>query len=418
MPRICKNTMTPMVFISAALLCGNAATVKAATFINSGNAAGTQCETVGVNDNAQAVGNCSSSTVSANKKQWYAAALAGPQQVLPSLVSGQPCNVGSIVNSGWIVGSCTNAGNLNFAVFWNAATLTNLPTATSPLPGTFLLPLLRDADTQTSPTAVNQSGAVLAQSISAKLQNTVVLYDAGNATPRRVSNYGDNCSGVDVNNTVINGSPSVLMNCPGVNGTPVPTIATWNSSSYVLTTLKKPSGASFCWAVGLNDQLQAVGTCVFSGSTGNVPQTAYWATPSSAALLLTMPLNAQNQAVAINNLGHVLAYGNDPSGVLKPLFWPDPNDSFTVQPIQPLPGSIQTTAAGFADNDTVAVNCLNASQYPCGGYWTPTTGTVAVPPLPGGLKSRLQGITHSGAIVYGTATNTTNNYSAVAAPLP
>lgn len=418
MPRNCKNTITPIALIGAFLLCGSHTTATAATFVNSGNVAGAQCITAGANDNAQLVGTCSSSTVSANNNSWYAAALAGPQQVLPPLVNGQPCTVSAIANSGWMLGSCTNATNLGFAVFWSATTPSALPIATNPLPGTLLFPLLRPADVQTVPTALNQSGAALAQSISATLQATVVLYTPGSATPRRVSNYGDNCFGVDVNNTLVNGSPSVVMNCPGANGTPVPTVANWNASAYVLSSLAAPSGASYCAAVGMNDQRQVVGTCVFGGTTGDVPQTAFWQTPSSAPLLLTMPLNAQNYAVAINNLGHVLAYGNDPTGIPKPLFWPDPTNSFSVQPIQPLPGCIQTSAAGFADNDTVAINCLNANQYSSGAYWTLATGPVTVPPLTGGLKSALNGITRSGTIIYGSATGAGGDFNAVAAELP
>jgi hypothetical protein len=418
MRRYFKTPILPMTLLGASLLCGYGVTASAATYVDSGGAAGAQCETVGGNDSAQLVGNCSSSTVSANSNPWYAATLTGPQQVLPPLVNGQPCTVSAIANNGLILGSCTNAINLGFAVLWSAATPSAAPIATKPLPGTLLFPLLRPADVQTVPTALNQLGTALAQSISAALQATVVLYTLGNATPRRVSNYGDNCFGVDVNNTLVNGSPSVVMNCPGTNATPVPTVATWSGSAYVLTNLAVAPGASYCWAVGMNDQLQVVGTCVFSGTTGDVPQTAFWPTPSSAPLLLTMPLNAQNYAVAINNSGHVLAYGNDPTGVAKPLFWPDPSNSFSVQSIQPLPGSIQTTAAGFADNDTVALNCLNASQYPCGGYWTPATGTVEVLPLAGGLKSGLNGISRAGALIYGSATDAAKNSKAVGATLP
>jgi len=413
-----KNTIETMTFIATVLLFCYGAMATAATFVNSGGAAGAQCETVGGNDSAQLVGNCSSSTVSANSNPWYAASLPGPQQVLPPLVNGQPCTVSAIANSGWMLGSCTNAANLGFAVFWSAATPGASPIATLPLPGTLLFPLLRPADVQTVPTALNQLGAALAQSISAALQATVVLYTPGNATPRRVSNYGDNCFGVDVNNTLVNGSPSIIMNCPGTNGTPIPTVATWNGSAYVLSSLTTAPGASYCAAEGMNDQRQVVGTCVFGGTTGDVPQTAFWATPSSAPLLLTMPLNAQNYAVALNNSGHVLAYGNDPTGIPKPLFWPDPTNSFTVQPIQPLPGCIHTSAVGFADNDTVAINCLNANQYSNGGYWTLATGSVTVPPLPGGLKSVLKGISRAGNITYGSATDATKNSNAVGTTLP
>jgi hypothetical protein len=418
MQLICKHTITPMALLVAVLLCGYGPTAAAATLVSSGNVAGVQCKTVGANDNGRLVGNCSSPTVSANSNPWYAAALAGPQQVLPSLVNGQPCIVSAIANSGWMLGSCTNATNLSFAVFWSATTPSALPIATKPLPGTVLIPLLRPADVQTVPTALNPLGAALAQSISAALQATVVLYLAGIDTPRRVSNYGDNCFGVDVNNTLVSGYPSVVMNCPGANGTPVPTVATWNGSAYILSNLAIAPGASYCWAVGMNDQRQVVGTCVFSGTAGDVPQTAFWPTPSSAPLLLTMPLNAQNYAVAINNLGHVLAYGNDPTGIPKPLFWPDPTNSFTVQSIQPVPGCIQTNAVGFSDNDTVAINCLNANQYSSGGYWKLATGSVIVPPILGGLKSALEGISRSGNIVYGSATDANSDFKAVAATLP
>lgn len=418
MPRYFKTSITALTLLGASLLYGYGVTASAATYVDSGSAAGAQCSTSSVNDSAQAVGNCSSATVSANSNPWYAASLSGPQQVLPPLVNGQPCSVEAIANSGWMLGSCANAANLSFAVFWNAATPSGLPTATAPLPGTLLFPLLRPADVQTVPTALNPLGAALAQSISATLQATVVLYTPGNATPQRVSSYGDNCAGIDVNNTLINGYPSVVMNCPGANATPKPTVATWNGSSYVLTALASPSGASYCWAVGMNDQLQVVGTCVFSGATGDVPQTAFWGTPSSAPLLLTMPLNAQNYAVSINNPGHILAYGRDPSGFEKALFWPDPTNSFSVQSIQPLPGSAQTNAVGLADNDTVALNSFDANQYPSGAYWDGVNSTVAIAPLLGGRMSRLEGITRSGAIVYGTATDSTLNYRAVGATLP
>ncbi|MCF5667125.1 hypothetical protein GIV47_19395 [Pseudomonas marginalis] len=418
MQRIGKNAITPMALIGVALFCGNAATVNAATFISSGNAAGAQCETVGVNDNAQVVGNCSPFSVSANNNPWYAATPAGPQQILPPLVNRKPCRVEAITNSGWIVGSCSNATNRRFAVFWNTATPNSVPTKTAPLPGTLLFPLFRPADVQTLPTAVNQQGTVLAQSFNKSLLATVVLYTAGNATPRRVSSYGDNCSGVDVNNTLINGYPSIVMNCPGEDATPVPTIATWNGSAYVMTVLAVPPGASYCSAVGMNDQLKVLGTCFFNSSTDEVPQTAFWGTLTGLPDLLTMPLNAQNHAVAINNAGHYVAYGNDPSGVDKPLFVQDPTDSFSVQSIQPLPGSIQTTVAGFAGNDTIALNCIDANQHPCGGYWTSATGTAAVPQLPSGSISQLNGINPSGSIVYGTALNATEDNKAVTATLP
>ncbi|MCI1736516.1 MAG: hypothetical protein LKM38_04080 [Pseudomonas veronii] len=89
-----------------------------------------------------------------------------------------------------------------------------------------------------------------------------------------------------------------------------------------------------------------------------------------------------------------------------------------MQSIQPLPGSVQTNAVGLADNDTVALNSFDANQYPSGASWDSVNNTVAIAPLLGGRKSQLVGITRSGAIVYGTATDSTPNYRAVGATLP
>ena len=419
MTRICKHAITAMALIGTALPCGYVPTASAATYVTSTTPAGVQCQTTWINDNAQAVGNCTTANVSAYSNAWYSATLVGAQQILPRLVSGQPCTANAISNNGWILGHCANAANLGFAVFWSAASPGNAPIATIPLPGTLLFPPLRPADVQTVPSALNQQGTVLAQSISAELDETVVLYLAGNPTPRRVSNHGDNCKGVDVNNTPINGSPSVIMNCPDNNPALRPTIATWTGSSYTRTHLPSPPGASYCWATGMNDQLQAVGTCVFNnGTAGNEPKTAFWATPTSAPLLLTMPLNAQNQGIAINNLGHILAYGHAPTGFMQALFWIDPTNSFSVQSIQPLAGSNQAVPVGISDNDTVGLNCLNSSQLLTGCYWTPSTGTVAMSPLPTGLESSLNGISRAGGIISGYSTDGGNNLSAVGATLP
>jgi len=132
MPRYFKTSITALTLLGASLLYGYGVTASAATYVDSGSAAGAQCSTSSVNDSAQAVGNCSSATVSANSNPWYAASLSGPQQVLPPLVNGQPCSVEAIANSGWMLGSCANAANLSFADSGMQRRPRGLPTATAP----------------------------------------------------------------------------------------------------------------------------------------------------------------------------------------------------------------------------------------------------------------------------------------------
>ena len=222
------------------MLVGTSALVSAATFVSSGNVAGPQCETARVNDGGQVVGNCNPATPGNNANAWFAPVLAGPQQVLLPLVAGQPCSVSAIANNGWMVGLCTSVGNVTFAVFWNASAPGGTPIAMNPLPFQLLLPPLRPADKQTVPTAQNQNGGVLAQSLSANRDATVVVYTAGNPTAQRVSGWGDNCFGVDLNETMTSGKPVILMNCPGPTGTPVITVASWSGAAYTLVTPPLP----------------------------------------------------------------------------------------------------------------------------------------------------------------------------------
>ncbi|MGY2147244.1 hypothetical protein [Pseudomonas azotoformans] len=394
------------------------ASVQAATLIDLGHAAGAQCTTAWVNDNSQIVGNCTPPSTTANNAPWLAANLNTPQQTLPPLASGQPCWVIGISNSGAIVGNCNDANNIPFAVTWNAASPTTSPTQLKPLPGTLLFPLLRPADVKTALSAQNKHGAVLGKSISPGSEATVVLYLSGANTPLRISDWGDNCSGADINSTSINGYPSIAMNCPGTGGTFIASVVMRGVSGYSRTTLATPPGASYCFVTSLNDQLQLVGTCIYPNSAANVSKTAFWASPTSIPNMLEVPVSTKNYGVAINSQGKILARGMGSQGISQDLFWEDPSTTFSVQPILPLSGSVSTTAVGLADNNTVALNCENASEHPTGCIWTSTGGTQALSPINGGLKSWLNGISSSGEYVFGSANNSSQNQSAVAATLP
>jgi hypothetical protein len=420
MQRLLRQLIAPMVLSVGVLLCGYGLSASAATFVSSGHAAGVQCETIGGNDSGQIVGDCSSTTPSANIGPWYSATLAGPQQKLAPLAAGQPCQVSAIANTSnnSIVGVCANSLGVLFGVFWNPATPAVTPTPMNPLPGTLLFPLLRPADKQTTPTAQNQNGVVVARSLSASGVPTVVIYTAGNSTPERVSGWGDNCTGVDLTETLFGGRPLILLNCPGPDGPPVIKVARWNGSGYTLEPAKLPTGAIYCFAVDMNNQGRIAGTCTFPGSAADTRQTAFWEFYDQTPLLLTLPLNALNHAVAINDLGHVLAYGKEPTGLDIPFYWQDPANSFTVQPVNPLPGNNLIQAVGFSNNDTVALNCVNANQLSTACYWTPSAGTVAISPLTPGGSSNLNSISPAGAYAVGSSTDAAVNFDAVGAMLP
>lgn len=418
MQNLFKNAILPMMVSGGVLLWGASAAVNGATFVDLGNAAGAQCFTGGVNDSGQSVGNCAPTNPSKNYKPWYSASPAGPQQVLPALVTNRPCSVGGIANNGSMIGMCVGEDSLNFAVTWNATTPSAAPTKLRPLPSTLLIPLLRPADKQTLATAQNQQGAVLALSISSKNTYTAVLYMPGSATPTRISDWDDMCGGTVVNNTLLNGYPSILINCP-VNGKNVTKIAIRGSSGYAFTELPVPSGASHCWGGGMNDQNQVVGTCLYSAPlVDDITNTAFWASPTNTPQLLILPGNANNAGVALNNAGHVLARGQDPDGNIRDYYWANPNSSQQVRPIALLTGGAGTVAFSLAENDTVAMDCTNATQHIIGCTWDPINTTQPIAPINGGLLSTLSSISHSGAYVAGMSTDAQDDRTAVVAELP
>lgn len=187
---------------------------------------------------------------------------------------------------------------------------------------------------------------------------------------------------------------------------------------YTTTDLPVPAGASYCIAVDMNDQNQAVGSCLYPHSATNSSKTAFWPTPTSAPLLLTLPLNAMNSGVAVNNAGHVLARGTAPSGFTTDFYWADTSSSFGVQPIPFLPGSVSTKAFGLTENGTVAMDCTDSAEYATACTWDPDNGTQAIAPIGGGHQSMLNSISFSGTFIAGASTDTSQDVSAVVAPLP
>lgn len=409
------NVTKPSLYlVSAASLAGFCHFANAAAFIDLGNNAGSQCETAGVNDNGLVVGNCSEPNFVPNNEPWVAnVTTAGPQQPLASMVTDQPCWVMGAANSGTLAGACEDNNSDFFAVVWTATAPGTVPLKLNPLPGGLLPPLIGPyPDQSTSLRAFSQQGDILGESMNAKNIATVVLYGAGSATPIQVSNRGDNCVGVDM----INRGASIVMNCPRSPDVPTGTFAQVSGSSYSITTLPIPSGATNCTVSAINNQQQIVGNCMYPNSTTNVRKAAYWATPTSAPQLLTLSSGSKSRARSINNNGLVLVVSQDTNGKPQYQIWQPSSSSTTIIP--PPATNAWITGAMLADSNTVVLNSLNANQHLQAYTWSTTNGTQLVPPINGGMINSFTSISQNGAFAGGDNIDGTQDVSAVATTLP
>ncbi|WP_300627913.1 hypothetical protein [Pseudomonas sp.] len=415
------NSSVIRVAISIAVVTGaSSLTVRAANYVNLAPAVGAQCMALAVNDSGTAVGNCSLGSASAVAQSFVANVNGSTaQQGLSALAPGQICTAMGVANSGTISGQCLDENNVNFAVSWQAATPTAAPKRLSPLPSTILNPLLRPADVSTTPTAMNERGGIVGSSFSAQGRGTVVIYAAtGNGTAQRVSDFGDDCVANSVNYTLINTYPSIAMNCPNSAGTLSGTIAIRGSTGYTKQTLQIPPEASLCTVKAINDQSQVLGTCLFPNSSTNVPKTAFWPSPTSAPQLLTLPQNAANWAMDLNNAGKVLAARGDSSGISQSLYWDPATGSFGVRPIVPPVDAVTTLAVELADDNTVVLNSTNGDQYATGCTWHPERSMQCLTPIGLGKKNNLLAISQSGGYAVGVSNDVEQNDNAVAVVLP
>ena len=393
---------------------------QAASYVNLGHVGGPQCTALAVNDTGMAIGNCVSGNTSAITRPWLAnVSGAIVQQLLPVLANGQSCTAMGVANSGTISGQCLDANNVNFAVSWQVSSPSLGPKVLQPLPATLLNPLLRPGDVTTTPTAMNERGGIVGSSYSADGKGTVVIYAAtGNGAAQRVSDWGDDCVANSINYTLINSYPSIAMNCPNSAGTLSGTVAVRGSLGYSKVVLPLPPGANFCVAKAINDQSQVVGTCVFPDSNANVANTAFWASPASVPQLLTLPINAKNWALDLNNQGNVLAARGDSSGFSQSLYWEPPTGTFGVRPILPPDGAVTTSAVELADNNSVVLNSTDGNQYARGCIWTPTSPALCLSPIPGGKKSNILAISQNGNYAVGVSNDVDQDDNAVATVLP
>lgn len=420
-----KAHMTSLI---GCLLAGSIGlTANAASYVDLGHLAGELCDTVSVNDNGIAVGNCSPASTSANDVPFVSIVnTPNSQEPLVPLVTHQPCFAIGVSNDGWIAGTCSNANNVDTAVIWKAAAPSIPPIVLSPLSGT----LLRAADVRTTITAMNQRGDMIGWSISSNEERSTVVWLAGTGTPVRIFSsllgllgYDDTCIPADVNNTLIHGYPSIVLNCPGTNGTTIAQVAQASATGYTVTSLPLASGANRCTVSGINNSGQSVGFCEYPQADVNLTRTAVWNTPATAPLTLTLAVNSKNAGLAINNAGIVLAERKDATGRISYLTWFPIAGAIGIQLIAPPAGAVWAMAFSIADNGTVALNSTDSDQYKTGCIWTPATGgnpavNNCLASIGGGKINQLNTLSQNGGYAGGVNVNSAQNLDAVATPLP
>lgn len=361
-----------------------------------------QCAASDINDSNNAVGTCVPAGVGGQASAVYAAAAGNTFTPLQPLVTGQACSATGVADDGIIVGGCVNTNNIPFGVAWTSPTAAPVqlqPLSLLQIQVTLLQIDVTLGDVSTVATGYNQNGVVVGESISSSGESTPVLYANGSGTPIPIAGYATNCYAVDINQTTVNGEPSVALDCP-TNPSPSNSGPTYGAiaqytallGGYVVTALPLPSGATHCTVTGINDNLEAVGTCHFPAP--DLPRTAVWATPTSVPTLLTVSGSARNAGRFINSSGNVVFEYQNSSGKDNAGFWNTSTNAVTLIP--PLTGGTHAVAKGLGDNNKVTLTSETTNEQPEAAEWTSSGGTVALGDLNSGKKSGVAGTNKSG----------------------
>ncbi|MDD0986987.1 hypothetical protein [Pseudomonas shahriarae] len=366
---------------------------------------GKQCSVSGINNSGLVVGNCSTGNITIPNSPWVALTPATPA-LLPRLAPAQPCSVGSISNAGWIVGECGGPDGANSAVVWDANDLAAGILKLLPRPG--LIGLFPDVSTV--PSAINQRGGVLGSSINRSGVSTVVLWGAGQSNARDVSSPGDNCIGVDLTYTLVNGRPVAATNCPDVNGTMTGKVAQHNGLLYISTPLPKPAGALTCVATSINDALQVVGGCKYP--TAPFSRAAFWATPTSTPTLVpTLSGNSVSIASLLNNSAQAVVDYSDADGNASTAVWNVTAGTVNLVPTFTI--GVGSSGVALADNGTLLVRGANSGSFTESATWDTSNGLQSFGFYSGGKNSMVGVISQDGSKIAGTAENSAQVYTAV-----
>lgn len=415
-----KNNLVTL--LVSGLLASGVGTVDAATWVPFSATAGVQCSPIDINDSGMTIGACSPANVAGNVVPWVAdAAVHGAQTPLAPLASGQSCGAIRISNAGQILGGCVNAVNAGFAVVWNAASPAGTPLQLAPLPAQYLIIIkTRDADVETSPAVMNHRGDVVGTSSSSSGAGTVVFYPVGSGTPQPVSSFGDNCSAVDVN-LPASGNLKIAMNCPNGAGNFTAKVAEQTGSTFAVTALALPTGASYCRVNRVNASSQFLGTCFYPNSAANVNKSAFWGSSTSAPIMLTLSTGSKNSGIDLTDTGFALVRHKAADGIPQRLLWFPSTAPLPIVQFINLPAGIKWGTTGIiANGNRVALDVLTSDQHFAACTWMPTTSgdpAVCLPSIGSG-NSGLAALSQNGAYMAGEVMTDNQTSIAVSTALP
>lgn len=414
---VLKKRHLSLLCIAALSGFGFALPSHAASLTSEGHAAGAQCNAKDVNDGGTTVGTCTFADNTGLAIAWVSNTV-GTETPLQPLARAQPCGATGITNGGVIVGRCADANNKWFAVIWHASTYINPPAQLLPLAVGVLGLTVGDISTHGS--AFNQNGAVVGVSYSAKGDRTAVFWPAGSTSPVPVSTLADNCVAADMNETLVNGFPTIVLNCPNpsVPGTVTARYAQSGLLGYAMTNLAVPAGYSYCRVSSINDNAQIVGTC--HTATSDHPDSVLWPSPSSAPDLLSLPGNPSNGAGAINANGDFTFAFQDTNGNTDSGVYISATNTVYEFPTT-VCGGTRATITGLGDNDTVSMVCEDSAENSEAAYATYSGGSYTLNAAGfegGGQDSSLDTISKSGNYAVGEAENSAQNVDAVVTSLP
>lgn len=359
--------------------------VAHAGWINVGSEAGDQCVSTGVNDNGVVVGYCTPANAGQPKFAWVA---NNSYVRLPALVSGQPCTAEAVTNSGTIIGHCLDTVDVDTTVTWSLSNPNSI----------------RELGSLNILTSYNQTGVVTGVKTVKSSSQPLIWREGIGVVPIDV----EDCWPRDINNSDVNGFPSVAMSC-SLKKTSY--IAQYNTqyNRFVETQLPSPSGGH-CVVTAINDSVQAAGVCLFSDGE----KAAFWPNSTSAPTLLSgggLPAGTHTEGTFLNNNGNVVVQYTDAAGKQQSAFWN--TGAGLLYLISPVPGGTRTAVYGLANNDTVILNSEDGGQRVQAAKWTVATGTVPYGDVGGGLQSGVTTISPSGNYAAGTGEDSAGNEDAL-----
>jgi probable HAF family extracellular repeat protein len=317
---------------------------------------------------------------------------------LPTLVANKPCSVQDMNNNDAISGNCQLASGQSVPVRWQAGSPPSAPQQ--------LQPALGDNDAVAG--QINQSGAIVGESLNSNGRGQVVVWPGGSTTatvlplPGLLGLGTIGCSAADLNDNTSPG-PVVAGTCNFTDGrtrayrwTPTGLLG-----AYVATELSPTPGGTNCIAKDINANQQVTGACLNASDRATAVR---W--PDSSATPVTAdavaPANSQSGAVAINSQGLIAGNYVNSDGDRRCFFWNPNNGNFVDLGL--LPGGTWCKAADINGQNNTIVGTAETGTGAVHAYiWRLSTGMIDLGTY-GGFSSAARDVSDNSRVV-GTAKN-------------